>query len=56
MLRMRKLAPQIDALEGDRGAGPLLRGRADIREVAVDDPGIHLDADTPQALADLARR
>ena len=56
VLLMRKLAPQIDALEGDRGAGPLLRGRADIREVAVDDPGIHLDADTPQALADLARR
>lgn len=56
VLLTRKLLPQIDALEGDRGAGPLLCGRADIREVAVDDPGIHLDADTPQALADLARR
>jgi molybdenum cofactor cytidylyltransferase len=53
VLLTRKLAPEIEALAGDRGAGPLLRGRADIREVPVDDPGIHLDADTPQALADL---
>lgn len=55
VLLMRKLLPQIEELEGDRGAGPLLRGRADIREIAVDDPGINLDADTPDALAEIAR-
>ncbi len=55
VLLTRRLIPQIEALEGDRGAGPLLRERADIREVAVDDPGIHLDADTPQALDDLGK-
>jgi len=55
VLLSRKLAPEIEALTGDRGAGPLLRGRGDVVEVAVDDPGIHLDADTPQALADLGR-
>ncbi len=55
VLLTRKLLPQIKELEGDRGAGPLLRGRADIREIAVDDPGIHLDADTPDTLAKLAR-
>lgn len=55
VLLSRRLAPEIEALRGDRGAGPLLRGRGDVVEVAVDDPGIHLDADTPQALADLGR-
>lgn len=55
VLLTRKLTPEIEKLDGDRGAGPLLRGRGDIVAVAVDDPGIHLDADTPQALADLGR-
>ncbi|HMB09984.1 nucleotidyltransferase family protein [Saliniramus sp.] len=55
VLLTRKLLPQIEALEGDRGAGPLLRAGAGIREIPVDDPGIHLDADTPQALAKIAR-
>lgn len=55
VLLTRKLAPEIEELSGDRGAGPLLRGRGDVMEVGVDDPGIHLDADTKQALAELGR-
>ncbi|MCC5978217.1 MAG: nucleotidyltransferase family protein [Salinarimonas sp.] len=55
VLLTRRLMPQIQMLEGDRGAGPLLRGSGEVLEVEVDDPGIHLDADTRQALDDLGK-
>ncbi len=50
----RALAPAVMALAGDQGAGPLLRGRADVAEWPVDDPGVALDVDTREALAALA--
>ncbi len=42
--------PRLAALSGDRGARALL-DVADVTEVAVDDPGIFADVDTPEALA-----
>ncbi|HEX2552382.1 MAG TPA: nucleotidyltransferase family protein [Microvirga sp.] len=47
------LAPEIARLSGDSGAGPLLRGRADVVEEPVDAPGVLHDVDTPAALAAL---
>lgn len=47
----RVLAPAIAGLSGDVGAGPLLRGRADVVELAVDDAGVALDLDTAEAFA-----
>lgn len=44
------LAPEIARLAGDAGAGPLLRGRADVVEIALDDPAVALDVDTADAL------
>ena len=44
-----RLGPELAALTGDHGAGPLLRGRADVLEI-VGDPGTVLDVDTPDAL------
>lgn len=42
---------EIRALIGDRGARSLLHRHADsVAEVPVDDPAIHLDADTPDTL------
>ena len=43
--------PQLLALEGDQGARVIVRGNP-VHEVAVDDPGIHLDIDT---LSDLLK-
>ncbi|MFC6790370.1 NTP transferase domain-containing protein [Methylobacterium komagatae] len=50
LLNLRVLADGLSALRGDRGAGPLLTGRADIIEIEAE-PGITLDVDTPDALA-----
>ena len=45
------------ALEGDRGARSLLEASRDqITEIAVDHEGILLDADTPEALAEIRKR
>lgn len=44
----------LRALRGDRGARALLRAPW-VRRVPVDDPGIHADIDTPDALARAAR-
>ena len=45
------------ALEGDRGARSLLEAsREQITEIAVDHDGITLDADTPEALAEIRKR
>lgn len=51
------LRAELLALDGDTGArAVVLRHRADVRHVAVDDPGIHVDLDTRAELAALARR
>lgn len=47
------LAAEIEALAGDVGAGPLLRGRTDVLEFPVDDPAVMQDVDTPDALRSL---
>lgn len=45
---------ELRALSGDRGAASLLRRyEQNCVELPVDDPGIHLDADTPDALESL---
>ncbi|WP_029031161.1 nucleotidyltransferase family protein [Salinarimonas rosea] len=54
VLLARRLAPEIADLAGDRGAGPLLKGRADVRELDWGDASILRDVDTPAALAALA--
>jgi molybdenum cofactor cytidylyltransferase len=51
----RALAPEILALEGDSGAGPLLRRRDDVVELALEDPALLHDVDTAAALAALDR-
>lgn len=45
------LRPDIERLSGDVGAGPLLRGRADVIEHETADPAALQDIDTPTALA-----
>ena len=50
-LLSRALFDAIEALEGDAGAGPILRRRADVTEVPVEDPAILQDVDTADALA-----
>lgn len=48
--------PQLQALEGDVGGKVLLeRFPASICYVAVSDPGVNVDVDTPEALASLAQ-
>lgn len=43
----------VAKLQGDVGARPLLDGRDDVVEVAVEDSGVALDVDTPDALTHL---
>ena len=50
-----RMAPEIDELQGDVGAAPLLRNLAGVLEWATTDPAVSLDVDTPEALADLAQ-
>jgi molybdenum cofactor cytidylyltransferase len=52
----RALASEIMDLEGDVGAGPLLRRRDDVAEYLLDDPALLQDVDTPDALAGLRAR
>ena len=47
------LRPDIMALAGDAGAGPILRGRKDVVEWTTEDPSVVQDVDTPEALARL---
>lgn len=52
----RRFLPEMMTLDGDQGARALLaRHAAMVREVAADG-AIHLDVDTPEALADLTGR
>ena len=53
LLDLRTLADAIGALTGDRGAGPLLRARTDVLEIAGDAANA-LDVDTAEALGSLA--
>jgi molybdenum cofactor cytidylyltransferase len=53
VLLSRALAGEIDALAGDSGAGPILRGRAEVIEWPTDSPAILKDVDTAEALRDL---
>ena len=55
VLLATRLGPDIDELQGDTGAAPLLRGRPGVLEWATDDPAVAADVDTPDALAELAR-
>lgn len=45
----QRLASAVAELTGDRGAGPLLRERDGVVEVAIDDAGALDDVDTPDA-------
>ena len=49
------LCDALAALTGDHGAGPLLKGRADVLEVPGE-PGTALDVDTPDMLEQLYRK
>ncbi len=53
LLHRRRLAAELTALTGDRGAGRLLAERGDVREVPLD-AAVLADVDTPAALARLA--
>lgn len=55
LLNLAILGPDIAALRGDRGAGPLLAGRTDVLELPGD-PGTALDIDTPEVLEALRVR
>ena len=55
VLLSRALEPDLSALSGDTGAGPLLKGRPGVVECPVDDPAVLQDVDTPEALAALRR-
>jgi molybdenum cofactor cytidylyltransferase len=51
----RRLFADAAALTGDTGARKLLAESTDILEVETADPAVLMDADTPEALADLKR-
>lgn len=53
----RRYYPQLARLADDRGARDLLQGaQSRLRIIEVDDPGVLLDVDTPQALARVVDR
>jgi molybdenum cofactor cytidylyltransferase len=53
VLLSRALGPQIAALAGDQGAGPLLRNLPGVIEMPWQRSSILRDVDTPDALAEL---
>ncbi|MCE4223473.1 nucleotidyltransferase family protein [Methylobacterium sp. C25] len=55
LLDLDRLADALAAVSGDRGAGPLLAGRADVLEIAMD-ASVAFDVDTPEALASSVAR
>jgi molybdenum cofactor cytidylyltransferase len=55
VLLSRSLAPEIEGLSGDVGAGLVLRRRGDVLELPVDDPAVLQDVDTPHGLRALGR-
>lgn len=54
VLLSTRLAPEIARLEGDGGAGQLLRSHAGVLEVALDTAAVTIDVDTEEALAEAA--
>jgi len=51
VLLARKLFPEVAKLDGDQGARRLLDAAGDaVEEIALDDPAVALDIDTPEAL------
>jgi molybdenum cofactor cytidylyltransferase len=46
----RSLVPLIEGISGDSGMRGLLGGDLDVAEVAVDDPGVVIDLDTPEEM------
>ena len=52
LLDRRILGDALASLSGDHGAGPLLKGRTDVLEIAGE-PGTALDVDTPEMLGRL---
>lgn len=50
----RRALMDIPGLEGDAGAGKLLRARSDVAFYECDDPGIHADIDRPEDLERLS--
>ena len=56
VLVARKLFPKVAALSGDAGARKLLRGRDDVSLLETSERSVLIDADTPQALAELRER
>ena len=50
-----RLFADVARLQGDVGARPLLDGRDDVIDVPVEDLGVALDVDTPDALSNLRR-
>ncbi|MEO6716074.1 MAG: nucleotidyltransferase family protein [Novosphingobium sp.] len=55
LLSVRAL-PMIAGLEGDQGAGPLLKGREDVAFVDCADEGVMLDVDRAEDIARLENR
>lgn len=53
LLLARRGFELADGLSGDEGLGRILRSRADVVRLPVEDPGVLLDADTPEALRNL---
>lgn len=53
VLLARRLFPDVMRLEGDQGARRLFAGRSDVMTVAMEDPAVAIDIDTPEALAGL---
>lgn len=56
VLLSRRAFPAIDCLQGDHGAGSLLRSRRDVVRLDVSDNNALLDVDTADDLARLAAR
>jgi len=56
VLISRRLFAEIAMIEGDAGARALLRGRRDVLLLETQDPSVLIDADTPEALAQMRRR
>lgn len=55
LLDHRRLSDDLAALAGDRGAGPLLRSRDDVLEIAGD-AAVDFDVDLPEALSPFPSR
>ena len=55
VLLSSRVFPEIAGLQGDQGAGRLLRNRSDVVEVDTDDPAVLLDVDRTEDLTRLEK-